>query len=144
MSSRVGVGVDSSSKVGQTQSATPTPQLDDICEKLIVNGPRKGQSAKGTQAGWQRHRKAGEQPCKECSAWRNAWQRSQRRRPSTLVPRPGPLPQGLPAVLPRTEPAFVGYTTAICSICGRRGKANSKLLGSKATYTRIEACGDCK
>lgn len=38
------------------------------CESPLVRGPRKGQPATGTWAGYLRHRKAGEQACDDCLA----------------------------------------------------------------------------
>lgn len=42
------------------------------CEQFIVRGAMKGQPATGTDAGYMRHRRAGETPCRDCQAARVA------------------------------------------------------------------------
>lgn len=41
-----------------------------VCASPLTRGPMKGQSATGTNAGYQRHRAIGEQPCDDCQAGR--------------------------------------------------------------------------
>lgn len=43
------------------------------CVAPFVRGPRKGQPATGTNAGWRRHRKAKEDPCSACHEGRLAY-----------------------------------------------------------------------
>ena len=46
------------------------------CDGLITRGPNKGKPARGTTAGANRHRDAGEDLCDECQAWWLAYSRA--------------------------------------------------------------------
>ena len=67
------------------------------CAAPLTRGPRKGEPATGSLAGFQRHARAGEAPCPAC---RRANAEAGRRRRD----KPGPqLPPQLPAQLPAAQ-----------------------------------------
>lgn len=52
-----------------------------VCLKPIRSGPNRGQTATGTKAGYDRHRRVDETPCDECATWHADWYRQYRERP---------------------------------------------------------------
>lgn len=47
-----------------------------VCATPQVRGHAKGQPATGTHAGYERHRRIGEQPCDPCRLAHNAWKKT--------------------------------------------------------------------
>ena len=117
----------------------------DICVKPINNGPNRGKTAKGTAAGYRRHLNAGEQACRECldAAQQQRPIENKKRKSKNRYSFPEPLATGLPRRKPLDTP-FVPSTLAVCTGCGARGLANSKLLGTKAKVVRVEKCRECR
>lgn len=113
--------------------------LPDVCAAPILRGPQKGQPATGTWAGYFRHKTARENLCDGCAAGMARYRKNTKTRKSVL-PKPSRV-EGPPLVRPRTEPEFVGFKLVVCQTCGRRGKANSKLVGKAHT---IPACAECR
>ncbi len=89
---------------------TPTPFA---CVALLTRGPRIGITATGTQAGYQRHRQAGEPACALCL--RAARDATRRRR----------APQGGPTLGPGEHAAAAAATIAEQVRTGRVGPVDA-------------------
>lgn len=112
-----------------------------ICDPPISVGPNKGKPAKGTKAGYERHRRNGEQACRACLDRVNEETKEAKRRARMKKrTKPSELTTGVPPRL-RTEPAFTGSKLVTCA-CGRRGSVNKGLL--KRGQTRVEECSECR
>lgn len=116
--------------------------MKDICDTPIKTGPNRGEPARGTWAGYQRHRKAGERPCSDCRRRVNVDTRRSKRRARQKPRRKGEsLMVGLPSNGVRTEPVFRGSKQVVCA-CGARGQVNRGLLAPG--QSRVDGCVNCR
>lgn len=115
--------------------------VTDVCVAPIRQGPNKGKSAKGTWAGYTRHRRRGERPCADClSRVNESTRKSKAKTRRTGRTKGEPLITGMPAY-GRTEPAFRGSKQVVCK-CGARGLVNRGLL--KPGQSRVDGCVNCR
>lgn len=106
-----------------------------ICEAPITRGPRKGQSATGTWAGYQRHLRANERACDPCQGAVARYSQGER---YNDAPQPNAGVKNVDRHTGRSKMATVLVT---CLMCRRRAMVPRKLVGKN---TKIEACDVCR
>lgn len=116
--------------------------MSDVCDTPVTRGPNKGKPARGTWAGYQRHRREGEQACSDCGRRVNVDTAKSKRKARKKPRRKGePLTTGMPPVNVRSEPQFRGSKQVVC-VCGSRGSVNRGLLSPG--QSRIDGCVNCR
>lgn len=115
--------------------------MKDVCDTPIKTGPNRGEPARGTWAGYQRHRKAGERACSDCRRRVNLATKKSKTKARKKKSRGQPLTTGRPVNGIRTEPQFRGSKLVVCE-CGARGSVNRGLL--KAGQSRVDGCVNCR